>query len=51
MSDMVYLFVAYAVIWAGIILYIFKLQNDQKNMKKQLMNLKEVVSDGRKRGD
>ena len=51
MSDMVYLFVAYVIIWTGIIIYIFKLQSDQKNMKKQLRILKEVVSEGRKRGD
>ena len=51
MSDMVYLFVAYAIIWTGIILYVFKLQRDQKNMIKQLTILKEVQGEGRKRGD
>ena len=48
MSDMEYLFVAYVIIWGGIILYIFRIQRNQRNMKKQLRILREVISDGRK---
>ena len=49
MSDMMYLYIAYTVIWAGIFLYIFRLHTNQKKLKRELRMLKEVM-DGRREG-
>ena len=49
MSDIVYLFVAYLIISTGIFVYVFKLQKDQKKMKREIRMLKEVVNERRER--
>lgn len=47
MSDLIYLYGAYTIIWAGLFLYIIKLHLDQKKLKRELKLLKEIV-DGKK---
>lgn len=48
MSDMVYLYVAYTVIWAGTFLYVFRLYSNQKKLKRELKMIRAVLHDGRK---
>lgn len=52
MSDLVFLYAAYTIVWAGVFLYALRLNIDQRKLKKELEILKEVVmKDGRKRGE
>jgi CcmD family protein len=45
MSDMIYLYAAYTIIWIGIFLYIFKLHLSQRKLKKDIEILKEVLNE------
>lgn len=47
MSDLVYLYAAYTVIWVGLFLYVFKLHTQQKKLRRELKMLREVL-DGRR---
>ncbi len=49
MSDMMYLYAAYTVIWVGLFLYVFKLHTHQKKLRRELKMLREVL-DGRRKG-
>lgn len=43
MSDLIYLYVAYTIIWIGIFFYIFNLHLSQRKLKKDIETLKEVL--------
>ena len=47
MSDLLYLYGAYTIVWAGLFIYIIKLHLDQRKLRKELKLLKEIV-DGKK---
>lgn len=47
MSDLVYLYVAYSIIWAGLFLYILKLHLVQRRLKTEIKMLREI-SNGKK---
>jgi len=49
MDNLVYLYIAYTIIWAALFIYILKLHVDQKNLKKDLELLMEVMNGGRKK--
>ncbi len=49
MDNLMYLYIAYTIIWAALFIYILKLHVDQKNLKKDLELLVEVVDGGRKK--
>jgi CcmD family protein len=48
MSEMIYLYVAYTVIWAGTFLYVLRLYNNQKKLRRELKMLKGALDGGRK---
>ena len=50
MSDMIYLYIAYTIIWAGVFLYILRLNIGQRKLKKELEILMEVT-DARREGE
>lgn len=45
MPDLVYLYVAYTVVWAGVFLYLFWLHLAQRRLTREIDALREVVSD------
>ena len=45
MSDMIYFYAAYSIIWIGIFLYIFKLHLSPRKLKKDIEILKEVMNE------
>lgn len=47
MTDLVYLYAAYTIIWAGIFFYILKMHLEQRKLKKEVKMLKEIA-DGTK---
>lgn len=47
MSDLIYLYGAYTIIWVGLFLYIIKLHMAQRRLKKEIEMLREIV-DGKK---
>ena len=48
MSDLIYLYGAYTIIWGGLFLYVIKLHLDQRKLKTEMKMLKEII-DGEKR--
>jgi CcmD family protein len=44
MSDLIYLYIAYTIIWAGVFLYIIKLHMAQRRLKKEIEMLKEILN-------
>lgn len=48
MSDLIYLYAAYTIIWIGIFLYILKLHLSQRKIKRDIETLREVLN-GKKR--
>ena len=49
MDNLIYLYIAYTIIWTALFVYILKLHMDQKNLKKDLELLMEVMNGGRKK--
>lgn len=47
MSDLIYLYGAYTIIWAGVFFYIIKLHIAQRKLKKEIEMLKGIL-DGKK---
>jgi CcmD family protein len=47
MSELIYLYAAYTIIWAGVFLYIFKLHMTQRRIKGEINRLREII-DGKK---
>ena len=45
MSDMVYLYVGYTVVWLGLLLYVVKLHLIQRRLQKDIRMLKEMLDD------
>ena len=48
MDNLIYLYIAYTIIWAALFIYILKIHIDQKNLKKDLELLMEVMNGERK---
>jgi len=44
MSDLIYLYGAYTIIWAGVFLYIIKLHIAQRKLKKEIEMLREILN-------
>ncbi len=44
MADLVFLYAAYTIVWAGLFLYMLKLHIDQRRLSKELELLEEVVN-------
>jgi CcmD family protein len=47
MSDLIYLYAAYTVIWAGVFLYVLKLHLAQRKLKQETEMLKEIIDEKR----
>jgi CcmD family protein len=45
MSDLIYLYSAYTIVWVGVFLYILKLHMAQRKIKKELETLKAIVNE------
>ncbi len=45
MSDLLYLYISYTIIWAGIFLYVIRLHLIQRKLKKEIKMLKETLND------
>ena len=43
MSDLIYLYIAYTIIWLGLFLYIIRLHLNQRRLEKELKMLKEIL--------
>ena len=50
MDDMTFVYIAYAIIWVALFMFLLKLHMDQTRLKKEIEVLKEVLGDGRKAG-
>jgi len=48
MSDIIYLYIALTIVWAGVFLYIVKLHYTQRKIKNEIKMLLEIVH-GKKR--
>lgn len=44
MSDLIYLYIAYTIIWAGVFFYIIKLHIAQRRLKKEIEMLREILN-------
>jgi CcmD family protein len=44
MSDLIYLYIAYTIIWAGVFLYIIKLHMAQRRLEKEIEMLREILN-------
>ena len=44
MSDLIYLYSAYTIIWVGLFIYLFKLHINQRKLKKEIDMLREIVN-------
>ena len=44
MSDLIYLYSAYTIIWAGLFIYIIKLHITQRKLKKEIDMLREIIN-------
>lgn len=44
MSDLIYLYITYTIIWAGVFLYIIKLHMAQRRLKKEIEMLREILN-------
>jgi CcmD family protein len=47
MSDLIYLYISYTIIWAGVFLYILRLHLIQRKLKKEITMIKETLNDKR----
>ncbi len=43
MANLGYLIAAYAIVWAGVFIYLFGLQRSQNRLKKELESLKKTM--------
>ena len=44
MSDLIYLYSAYTIIWVGLFVYLIKLHVTQRKLKKEIDMLREIVN-------
>ena len=51
MSDLIYLYGAYTIIWAGVFCYIIKLHLDQRKLKKEIELLRKILNEKRTKKD
>jgi len=47
MSELIYLYAAYTIIWTGVFLYLLKLHMTQRRIKSEINRLREII-DGKK---
>ena len=47
MSDLIYLYGAYTIVWVGLFLYVIRLHISQRKLKTEIKILKEIL-DGKK---
>ena len=48
MDNLIYLFAAYTAIWVGICVLVFSLIRREKQLRREIENLKEIIDSGRK---
>jgi len=48
MENLGYLIAAYALVWAGVFVYLFSLQRGQNKLREEIESLKKMVSSDRK---
>jgi CcmD family protein len=44
MSDLIYLYSAYTIVWAGLLIYLIKLHITQRRLKKEIDLLREIIN-------
>jgi len=47
MSDLIYLYVAYTIVWAGVFLYLVRLHLTQRKLKKEIKMLNEILNENK----
>jgi len=51
MSDLIYLYVVYTIIWISLFLYIVKLHLTQKKLIKEIKMLNEIFNENKRKKD
>jgi CcmD family protein len=49
MSDLIYLYSAYTIIWLGLFFYILRLHLTQRRLDKELKMLKEIFDENKRK--
>ena len=49
MSDLIYFYVAYTIVWIGVFLYIIKLHIAQRKLKKEIKMLSEILNENKRK--
>jgi len=44
MSDLIYLYIAYTIVWAATFFYLINLHITQKKLKKEIEMLREIIN-------
>ena len=47
MENLGYLIAAYALVWAGVFVYLFSLQRSQNRLRRELESLKKMMQENR----
>ena len=45
MADLIHLYGAYTIVWAGVFLYVFKLHLAQRKLKNEIEMLREILDE------
>ena len=51
MSDLIYLYVAYTIVWISLFLYIVKLHLTQRKLNKEIKMLREIYNENNRKKD
>ena len=51
MSDLIYLYLAYTIIWVSLFLYIIKLHLTQRKLNKEIKMLREIYNENKRKKD
>ena len=49
MSDLIYLYVAYTIVWIALFVYIIKLHINQRKLDKELKMLREIFNENKRK--
>ena len=49
MSDLIYLYGAYTIVWIGLFVYIIKLHINQRKLDKEIKMLREIFNENKRK--
>jgi len=49
MSDLIYLYSAYTIVWLGVFLYLIKLHIGQRKLNKEIKMLSELLNENKRK--